>query len=137
MRCCCNAAALALFGWCLITPPTLDPATSNTSVLIDPSAPLFKWDTLATYSSLFKCNLARSNRLARMVRAAEEEKREADALAHEAFAMTRQQTHDLREADDVYFRALLALYREQMVQREVMSKCVLNREHEIAGPATR
>jgi hypothetical protein len=67
-----------------------------------------------------------------MVKAAEDDEREADTLAREAVAMTKQQAHDIKEANDVSFRALMTLFREQVVQREVASRCVSNREQRLA-----
>ncbi len=123
MKPCC-AIALALMGWYLIAPPALDPQTQNTSLYVDPSAPLLKWDTLGTYASKLKCELARRDRLSRLVKAAEEDEREAAALAREAADLSRQQPIDSEKVDDLSFRALMTLFKEQAVQREVLSKCI-------------
>ncbi len=119
-----HGVALTLVGWYLLAPPTLDPRTQNASLFVDPSAPLFRWDRLATYASKAKCQLARRDRLFHLVKAAEEDEHEAAALAREAAMLTRQQPFDSEKADALSFQVLLALYKEQAVQQEVMSRCI-------------
>jgi hypothetical protein len=119
-----HTTALALIGWYLVAPPGLDPRTQNTGLFVDPSAPVAEWEILASYASKVKCELGRRDRLFRIARAAEEDELEAEALARDAAALGQEEQFDSKKADAVGFRVLLTLFREQVVQREVGSRCI-------------
>jgi hypothetical protein len=119
-----HTTALALIGWYLIAPPGLDPRTQNTGLFVDASAPVAQWEILARYASKVKCELGRRDRLFRIARAAEEDELEAEALARETAAFGQQEQFDSKKADALWFRVVLTLFREQVVQREVMSRCI-------------
>jgi hypothetical protein len=115
---------VALIGWYLLAPPGLDPRTQNTGLFVDPSAPVAEWEMLAPYASKVKCELGRRDRLFRIAKAAEEDELEAEALARDAAALEQEEQFDSKKADALSFRVLLTLFREQVVQREVMSRCI-------------
>lgn len=119
-----HTVALALLGWYLIMPPALDPRTQESGVFVDLSAPLSEWDRAATFRSKAACEVARHDRLCSVIKDADENAREARAIADESVELNRHRPFDSEKADDLLFRVLVAMLREQVEQREIASQCV-------------
>jgi hypothetical protein len=119
-----HTAALALVGWYLMTPPTLDPRTQTSGLFVDPSAPLPKWDVTATYESKAECEQGHRERFSRVKAREQSDAAEADSVAREGAELKQQKPYDSEKANALLIRAMAGMLKVQANQREILSKCI-------------
>jgi hypothetical protein len=122
-----HAAALALVGWYLVVPPALDlrnPSTQTSGLFVDPSAPLLKWDTLATYESKAECERDHGERFSRVKAREQSDSAEADSIAREGAEVNQQKPLDSEKANALLVRSIAAMLKIQSNQRVILSECI-------------
>jgi hypothetical protein len=119
-----HAVALALVGWYLMIPPTLDPRTQKSGLFVDPSAPLREWDTLATYETKAECERSHQERFSRVKAAEQSDSGEADSIARESAELKQQKTFDSEKANALLLRSMAAMSKIQAGQRVILSECI-------------
>jgi hypothetical protein len=122
-----HAAAFALVGWYLLVPPALDlrnPSTQTPGLFVDPSAPLLKWDTLATYESKAECERGHRERFSRVKATEQSDSAEADSIAKEGAELNQQKPLDSEKANALLVRSIAAMVKIQSNQKVILSECI-------------
>jgi hypothetical protein len=128
-----HTAALALVGWYLLAPPSIDPRTQTSGLFVDVSEALPKWDKLATYESKAECEQDHRTRFARVKAREQSDNAEADSVVREGNELNRQKPFDTTKANALLVRSMAAMLRVQANQRVILSECIATDDPRLKG----